>query len=63
MQGSVLGVRISGYTARPAAEADLAGCNNVCLKVHSHDRTGQLLDAIKGGTATVVEHDGRITGA
>src|SRR6201982_3671489 len=62
MQGSALGVRFPGYTARPAAEADLAGCDNVCLKVHGHDRTAELLDAIKGGTATVVEHDGRITG-
>jgi GNAT superfamily N-acetyltransferase len=62
MQGSALGVRFPGYTARPAAEADLAGCDNVCLKVHGHDRTAELLDAIKAGTATVVEHDGRITG-
>jgi hypothetical protein len=32
------------------------------LRVHGHDRSGELLDAIKQGTATVVEHGGRITG-
>lgn len=32
------------------------------MKVHGHDRRGELLDAIKQGTATLVEHGGRITG-
>ena len=62
MQGPPVGVQISGYSVRSAVEADLHGCNAVCLKVHGHDRTGELLDAIKDGTAAVVEHDGRITG-
>jgi hypothetical protein len=30
--------------------------------VHGHERGQELLDAIRQGTATVVEHDGRITG-
>jgi len=30
--------------------------------VHGHDRGPELLEAIKQGTATVVEHGGRITG-
>jgi GNAT superfamily N-acetyltransferase len=62
MQGSPLGVRISGYTVRRAVENDLQECNRVCYKVHGHDRSGEVLDAIKDGTATVVEHDRRITG-
>src|SRR5207248_2485808 len=33
-----------------------------CRLVHGHDRSTELLDAIREGTATVVEHDGRITG-
>jgi hypothetical protein len=34
----------------------------VCFKVHGHDRGPELLEAIRQGTATVVEHGGRITG-
>jgi hypothetical protein len=30
--------------------------------VHGHDRGPELRDAIEQGTATVVEHNGRITG-
>jgi predicted N-acetyltransferase YhbS len=62
MQGSPLGVQISGYTVRKAAEADLQVCNRVCFKVHGFDRSAEVLDAIKNETATVVEHDGHITG-
>jgi hypothetical protein len=32
------------------------------MRVHGHDRGGELRDAIKAGTAKVVEHLGRITG-
>jgi predicted N-acetyltransferase YhbS len=62
MQGSPLGVQISGYTLRKAAGADLQACNRVCFKVHGFDRSAEVLDAIKNETATVVEHDGHITG-
>ncbi len=62
MQGAPLAVQIPGYTVRPATEGDIDACNQVCLNVHGHDRGGELLDAIKGETATVVEHGGRITG-
>jgi predicted N-acetyltransferase YhbS len=62
MQGAPLAVQIPGYTVRPATEQDLDACNQVCAKVHGHDRQGDLLDAITQGAATVVEHGGRITG-
>jgi GNAT superfamily N-acetyltransferase len=62
MQGKPLGLQIPGYSVRPATTSDLVACNQICLKVHGHDRGGELLDAIKKGTATVVEHRGRITG-
>jgi hypothetical protein len=32
------------------------------MRVHGHNRGGEVHDAIKRGTATVVEHNGRITG-
>jgi predicted N-acetyltransferase YhbS len=62
MQGTPLRVTIPGYTVRQATEGDLAACDRVCTRVHGHDRGGELRDAIQQGTATVVEHDGRITG-
>ena len=31
-------------------------------QVHGHDRDGELRDGLERGSATVVEHDGRITG-
>jgi hypothetical protein len=62
MQGTPLGVEIPGYRVHSAVESDLQGCNHLCFKVHGHDRGGELLDAIKEGTAAVVEHNDRITG-
>jgi len=62
MQGAPLTMQIPGYTVRPATERDLDACNQVCVQVHGHDRRGELLDAIMQGTATIVEHRGRITG-
>jgi GNAT superfamily N-acetyltransferase len=62
MQGPPLGIPIPGYSVRSATSGDLDACNRVCLKVLGHDRGGELLDAIKQGTATVVEHEGCITG-
>jgi predicted N-acetyltransferase YhbS len=62
MQGPRLAVQIPGYAVRPATERDLDVCNQVCLRVHGHDRGGELRDAIMQGTAIVVEHGNRITG-
>jgi N-acetylglutamate synthase-like GNAT family acetyltransferase len=62
MQGNALKVSIEGYIVRPAAEADIEACNRMCRRVHGHDRDGELRDAIAKGSATVVEHDGRISG-
>lgn len=62
MQGQPLAVQIPGYVVRPAKVDDLGACNKLCLRVHGHDRGGELLDAINRGTATVIEHNGCITG-
>jgi GNAT superfamily N-acetyltransferase len=62
MQGPALGAHIAGYSTRPATEFDLSTCNEICAKVHGHDRAGELSDAIRETTATVVEHAGRIVG-
>jgi N-acetylglutamate synthase-like GNAT family acetyltransferase len=62
MQGPALNIQVPGCAVRPAKEADLIACERVCRQVHGHGRRGELLDAIHRGTATVVEHFGRITG-
>jgi len=60
MQGPAIQRSLPGYQVRPAQTEDLAPCNDLCLRVHGHDRGGELEDAIKEGTATVAEADGRI---
>ncbi len=62
IQGTPIGLTIPSHEVRAAKEEDLASCNSLCLKVHGFERGRELMDAIKQGTATVVEHDGRITG-
>ena len=62
MSGPALNVTIPGYGVRPATETDLDACNALCFRVHGHRRAPDLLDGITQGAATVVEHDGRITG-
>jgi predicted N-acetyltransferase YhbS len=62
MQGSPLAMQVPGYSVRPATELDLDACNQICVKVHGHDRGGEVLDAIKQKTATAVEREGRVTG-
>jgi predicted N-acetyltransferase YhbS len=61
MQGKPLQRTVDGCRVRPARESDLEACNRVCRQVHGHDRAGELADAIREGTAQVVERDGRIT--
>jgi hypothetical protein len=62
LQGAPIGKQVSGYAVRAAAADDLGACDRVCFRVHGHDRSGELRDAIEQGTARVVEHDGNITG-
>jgi GNAT superfamily N-acetyltransferase len=60
MQGPALGRIPPGYQVRPAKTEDLPACKDVCLRVHGHDRAGELSDAMQHGTAVVAERDGRI---
>jgi hypothetical protein len=62
MQGSALGIEIPGHAVRKATAADLEACNTLCFNVHGHSRSVEVADAIDRGTATVVEHEGRISG-
>ena len=53
---------VAGHDVRPATEADVPRCNQLCFDVHGHDRGPELLGAVRQGGASVVEHGGRITG-
>jgi predicted N-acetyltransferase YhbS len=62
MQGPPLQTQMAGYRVRPAATGDLPACDEVAVRVHGHTRHGELESAIAQGSASVVEHGGRITG-
>jgi GNAT superfamily N-acetyltransferase len=62
VQGIPPALSVPGLGVRPAREDDLAACNEVCARVHGHDRGGELRDAITAGTAHVVERPGGICG-
>lgn len=62
LQGPPLALEVRGHLVRRAQREDLEGCNDLCRRVHGHDRSGELLDAITDGTATVVEHEERAHG-
>jgi len=62
MQGPPIEMPIEGCTVRPAGEGDIEAANRVCELVHGHTRAGELRDAIRQGTAWLVERHGRITG-
>lgn len=61
MQGTAIQKTLPGYLVRPAQVGDLAACNELCLRVHGHDRGGELSDAIQQGSAVVAESQGRVT--
>jgi predicted N-acetyltransferase YhbS len=62
LQGPALNLDVKGFNVRQATQRDLESCNELCRKVHGHDRSQELLDAIKQKIASVVDHDGRISG-
>ena len=62
MHGESIGLPMSGYAVRRALPDDEAECNRLCVRIHGHDRAGELREAIASGTARVVEHLGQITG-
>lgn len=62
VQGEPVRRQFAGYAVRPATEADVVDCNALCMRVHGHDRAGELADAVPESSAKVVERQGRITG-
>ena len=61
MQGPAIHKVPGGYLVRSAVLAEREACDDLCRRVHGHDRSGELADAIEQGMAMVAEHHGRIT--
>jgi hypothetical protein len=51
-----------GLRGARGGSSDLDAANQICQRVHGHDRSGELRDGIAQGTARVVDRPGRITG-
>jgi predicted N-acetyltransferase YhbS len=62
MYGEPLHLALPGYSVRAATPVDEATCNALCIRVHGHDRAGEVRPAIAKGKLRVVERLGRITG-
>lgn len=62
MQGRTTERAIAGCAVRAAEPADVEACNALARRVHGFDRGRELSDAIRMGSALVVERSGRITG-
>jgi GNAT superfamily N-acetyltransferase len=62
IQGTPLAIRFPGYEVRAGNEADLNSCNQLCYKIHGHDRSFELPGAVHTGTFFVVEYDRKIIG-
>ncbi|MGH7915246.1 MAG: GNAT family N-acetyltransferase [Candidatus Binataceae bacterium] len=61
-QGPALNLSVPGWVVRPARESDLEECSRLCIRIHGHDRTAEMRDALRSGRAAIVERAGRITG-
>ncbi len=62
LQGQPIGLTVPGRSVRAVTEADLMACNQLCDRIHGHNRGGELVAAVERGSATLVECDGRISG-
>ncbi|MDQ4081637.1 MAG: GNAT family N-acetyltransferase, partial [Actinomycetota bacterium] len=62
LQGPRVGDPVPGFSVRAARDDDLEETSRVCRAVHGHDRSGEVVEAIRQGSATIVEHDGAIVG-
>jgi predicted N-acetyltransferase YhbS len=62
VQGQTLERSVPGCVVRPAKPDDMKACNALSRRVHGFDRGVDLAQAIKHGTARVVERGSRVTG-
>lgn len=62
LSGEPIGRDLLGYMVRPATIDDVNACNQLCMQVHGLMRSCELEDGIKCRTASIVEHQGELTG-
>jgi predicted N-acetyltransferase YhbS len=62
LQGTPPVLSVPSLQLRLAEDSDVPSCNELCFRVHGHDRDHELRDAISAGTAHVGERAGRISG-
>jgi predicted N-acetyltransferase YhbS len=62
MQGSQIKCKIANAIVRTAHSTDIDSIDQLCEKVHGHNRRQEMIEAIGQGTAKVVERGGRVTG-
>ena len=62
LQGQTRDRSLPGCAVRPAEPSDLGACSMLSRRVHGFDRSTELAEAIRQGSAIVVERAVRITG-
>lgn len=62
MYGEALHLELPGYTIRSARPEDEGACNALCVRIHGHDRAGEVGPSLAKGKLRVVERLGRVTG-
>jgi GNAT superfamily N-acetyltransferase len=62
MQGPPVNVKIEGCHGRGMTAADVDDADELCFRVHGHNRHAELSSAVEQGTAVVVENGEQITG-
>jgi predicted N-acetyltransferase YhbS len=62
VQGAPPAMGTPGRGVRSAHDSDLSRCAELCVRVHGHDRTAEVRDAIAAGTARVVERPHGVCG-
>jgi predicted N-acetyltransferase YhbS len=61
-QGSPNAAGVPGTTVRPAIPDDVDACDDICRRVHGHDRHAEVQGAVERAMASVAERGGEITG-
>ncbi len=61
IQGPAVNIKLDGYNVRPMTASDLSQVDALAVRVHGISRHNEVAGSIELGSATVVEHNGRIT--
>jgi GNAT superfamily N-acetyltransferase len=62
LQGPPIAERVPGFTVRTARENDLEEMSGLCRAVHGHDRSIEVEEAIRAGSASIVQHGDGMAG-